>query len=1023
MNPSKKRKTINPRNQDSENKVGSVLVVGGGIGGIQATLDLAESGYKVYLIDSSSSIGGIMAQLDKTFPTNDCSMCILSPKLVECGRHLNVEVLTCSEITTISGKAGNFDVALSQHPRYIDLEKCTGCGECSKFCPVDAIDRFNKGLTNTTAIHIDYPQAVPLVYTIDREKCIGCGLCKNVCLADAVNYSDKEREVRVNVGAVILAPGVEEFNPNLKSEYGYGRFLNVVTSTEFERILSASGPFKGRVERPSDGEIPQKIAFLQCIGSRDVSCGNGYCSSVCCMYATKEAVIAKEHMNQLEPTIFYIDMRAYGKDFDKYIERSKKEYGVRFVRCRVSEVMEIPENQNLRIKYETEDGELKQEEFDLVVLSVGFTPSEKVKKLAKDVGVKLNEYGFCETQPFNTMETSKPGIYVCGTFSSPKDIPETVTQASATAASVGEILSSARGTLVKEKEYPDEIPVRGQPPRIGVFICHCGINIGGVVDVPSVVEYAKTLPDVVHACDNLYTCSSDTQEIIKERVKEYGLNRVVVASCSPRTHEPLFQETIREIGLNRYLFDMANIRDQCSWVHMHDKEAATEKAKDLVKMIVAKARILEPLKRLKLDVTPSALVIGGGLAGITAALSLGEQGFETFLVEKSKELGGFLREIRYSIDGKDTQEYLKKLTEQVNSNGLIHVFLNAEVESIAGYVGNFTSTIAQNIGIKAKKELKHGVVIVATGGEEYHPTEYLYRKDPNVLTQLELEKRIAVEGEERFGNVVMIQCVGSRYDERPYCSRVCCGEAVKNALKIKEKDPDANVFVLYRDIRTYGLMEDFYREARENGVIFIRYDDDDKPKIKKVKVDGKEVLQVTIFEPTIKEDIEIDADLVILSVAVVPPKENEVLAKMLKVPINEDGFFLEAHVKLRPVDFATEGVFVCGMAHSPKMIEESVSQAKAAVSRACTILAKDTIETEGIAAEVNSSLCTGCGLCVMVCAYNAIEIDDEEKVAKVNTALCKGCGACAASCRSSAIDLMGYTDMQMYSVINGIRGS
>ncbi len=1019
----KEMTAMNSQNAVSEyGKVGSVLVLGGGIGGIQAALDLAESGFKVYVVDNSSAIGGRMAQLDKTFPTNDCSMCILSPKLVECGRHLNVEVLTCSEVTDISGEVGNFNVSLRQRPRYVDIEKCTGCGLCAKFCPVDAVDTFNKGFSSTTAIHIDYPQAVPLVYMIDREKCVGCGLCTNICLADAINYSDQERTVKLNVGAIILAPGVEEFNAKLKSEYGYGRYPNVVTSTEFERILSASGPFMARVERLSDGDIPRKIAFIQCVGSRDVTCGNGYCSSVCCMYATKEAVIAREHVSQIEPTIFYIDMRAYGKDFDKYIERGKNEYGVRFVRCRVSKVEEVPETQNLKIRYETEDGKLCEEEFDLVVLSVGFAPSEKVKKLAEKLGIELNGYGYCKTQPFHPVETSKPGVFVCGLFSSPKDIPETVTQASAAAASVGSVLSSARGTLVKRKEYPKELYVRGQSPRIGVFICHCGINIGGVVDVPSVVEYAQTLPNVVHACSNLYTCSSDTQQTIKERIQEYGLNRVVVASCSPRTHEPLFQETIREVGLNRYLFEMANIRDQCSWVHMHDPKAATDKAKDLVRMAVTKARVLEPLERLSLNVTRSGLVIGGGLSGMTAALALADQGFEVFLVEKSKELGGLLRKIYYTLDNEDAQKYLKTIIERVNSNKLIHVLLNAKIENVSGCVGNFKTKVTQNLGIEVAKELEHGVIIVATGGEEYSPDEYFYGKDPRVLTQLGLERRIAVDGEERFGNVVMIQCVGSRCDERPYCSRVCCGEAVKNALKIKEKDPEANVYVLYRDMRTYGLMEEYYRRAREVGVIFIRYDDEKEPKIKNTMVDGREVLQVSVFDPTIQEDIAIDADLVVLSVAVVPPKENEILAKMLKVPINEDGFFLEAHVKLRPVDFATDGIFVCGMAHSPKLIEESISQANAAASRACTILSKDTIEAEGIIAEVNRNRCTGCGLCVMVCAYNAIEIDEKENIAKVNSALCKGCGACAASCRSSAIDIMGYTDLQVYSIINALGG-
>jgi heterodisulfide reductase subunit A len=1011
---------MKPRNESNQgNKpIGSVLVVGGGVGGIQAALDLGESGFKVFVVDTSPSIGGVMARLDKTFPTNDCAMCILSPKLVDAGRHRNVEVLTYSEVLGVRGEVGDFQVSIRELPRFVDAEKCTGCGLCAEYCPVEAIDGFNEGLSERAAVYIDYPQAVPLIFVIDRERCVGCGLCERVCLAEAVKYDDGAQVRELNVGAIILAPGVKEFNARLKGEFGYGRYTNVVSSVEFERILSASGPFRGRVQRPSDGAVPEKVAFLQCVGSRDESCGNGYCSSVCCMYATKEAVIAKEHENLVEPTIFFMDMRAYGKDFDKYIERAKEEYGVKFVRCRVSSVQEDPKSQDLIIRYETEGGELVSEVFNMVVLSVGFQPSDQVKELAERIGVDVDGYGFCVTDEFAPLETSKPGVFVCGMFSSPKDIPETVTQASAAAAYAGGILSASRGTLVKEKKYIKEKEVYGQPPRIGVFVCHCGINIGGVVDVPSVVEYAKTLPNVVYTDRNLYTCSSDTQEIIKEKIKENNLNRVIVASCTPRTHEPLFQETIREAGLNRYLFEMANIRDQCSWVHMHLPEEATEKAKDLVRMAVTKARLLYPLERLPMDVTRRGLVIGGGISGMNAALSLAQAGFETYLVEKDKELGGFVNNLCYTLKENDVQDYLQSLVAKVRANKLIHSFTESTITDITGYVGNFQTILTNPYG--KKSELDHGIVIVATGAEEFHPNEYLYGEDLRVVTQSELERKLAENQMTSLQNVVMIQCVGSRTETRPYCSRICCSEAVKNALKLKEQNPTVNVYVLYRDIRTYGLAEDYYRMAREKGVIFIRYDEDEKPQVNKKMVDGQERLEVSVYDPIVKEQLLLDTDLLVLSVAILPPSDNAKLAQMLKIPLNEDGFFLEAHVKLRPVDFATEGVFVCGMAHSPKSIEESISQANAAVSRACTILSKEKLEAEGTVAFINKRRCSGCGACVLVCAYNAIELDEEEGIAKVNSVLCKGCGVCAATCRSSAIDLQGFTNEELISVLSSL---
>ena len=997
-------------------KVGAIMIVGGGIGGIQASLDLAESGFKVYLLDTAPTIGGVMAQLDKTFPTNDCSMCIISPKLVECGRHHNIEVVTNARVRKVEGKAGDFRVSVVKEARYIDSQRCTGCGLCARSCPVKAVDLYNEGLSTRAAVYIPYPQAVPLVYVIDREKCIGCALCKNICLADAVKYADEEKEVVFEVGAIILAPGFEKFDAQTNKEYGYGRFPNVITSIEFERILSASGPYRGRVQRPSDGDIPQRIAFIQCVGSRDVRGGNGYCSSVCCMYATKEAIIAKEHLEQIEATIFFIDIRAQGKNFDKYVERAKKEYGVRYVRSRISEVKETQESGNLRLSYQSEGGRLEDEEFDLVVLSVGLKPPREALKLAKDLGISLNSFGFAQTSTFEPLSTSRKGIFVCGTFASPKDIPETVIQASGSASCAGELLSSVRGELVTRKKYPSEIDIGSQVPRIGVFICHCGTNIGGVVNVPEVVAYAKGLPKVVFAEDNLYTCSQDTQEIMKKRIEEHHLNRVVVASCSPRTHEPLFQETLRESGLNPYVFEMANIRDQCSWVHMHQPREATEKSKDLVRMAVAKARLLTSLPRIQLNINHQALVIGGGLAGMTSALAISRHGFKVHLVEKEAELGGNLRNIHYLLNGQNTKEFLESLIDEVKSNQNIILYTASQIKEIVGYLGNFKTRISTGNGADA--EVEHGVVIVATGAKEYRPTEYLYGKDARVITQRELEERIVTRrvSPRPPGWVVMIQCVGSRDEKRGYCSRICCSEAIKNALKLKDLYPEINLYILNRDIRTYGFQEEYYQRAREAGIMFIHYDEADKPVVKR----SNGALAVTIREPILNEKISLPADLLVLSTATVAPEENRIVAQMLKVPLNEDGFFLEAHAKLRPVDFATEGVFMCGLAHGPKPVEETISQAKAAAARAVTVLSKDKVEVEGKIAVIDKSLCSGCGTCEAVCAFQAVQVDGTERLAVVNEALCKGCGSCSSVCRSGAIDVKGFTDNQIYEALEAL---
>ena len=1060
----------------TEKTVGAVLVIGGGIGGMQAALDLADSGFYVYMTEKKSAIGGVMAQLDKTFPTNDCSMCIMAPKLVECGRHLNIEVITNSEVADVQGTPGDFTVRLVKRGRYVDQEKCTGCGVCAMHCPVGAArDEFNSGLGTRPSIYIEYPQAVPLAYIIDRETCIGCGLCETLCLAQAVTYDDVTCMRELKVGAIIVATGFDVYDPSERKEYGYGRFPNVVTSMEFERILSASGPYEGRVLRPSDGDIPRKIAFIQCVGSRDRALGNGYCSSVCCMYATKEAVIAKEHAPGVEATVFFMDMRSYGKGFEAYIERAKEEYGVRFRRTRVGEVTEEPDTGNLVLSYETEEGAVAKEEFDIVVLSVGLRPPRDAGRLAESLGITLDVHGFAETRTLDPLATTRPGVFVCGAMQGPKDIPETVTQASGAASATGSILEAGRGELTRTKTYPKEKDVRGIGPRIGVFVCHCGINIGGVVDVPGVAEYAKTLPNVVYAEENLYTCSQDTQRRIQEKIEEHGLTRVVVASCTPRTHEPLFQETCREAGLNCYLFQMTNIRDQCSWVHMRDPARATEKAKDLVKAACAKASLLEPLERVPIEVKQSALVIGGGLAGMIAALDIACQGFHVDLVETSPNLGGHLKKLHFTLSGDDIQAYLSDLSCRVMSHPHIDVHLLSEVEDITGYVGNFKSSITDRsktngeVGQGVKLEVEHGVVVVATGGREHVPSNgsFLYRRHPLVVTQAEFEEALASgtfpNGESEDGPIVMIQCVGSRDDERGYCSRVCCSEAVKNAIRVKRADPERDVFILYRDVRTYGTREVYFEEARDLGVVFIRYPDSEVPRVcspasrseGSVEVSHRTdqgpsqgrncrenqgenewgsrsengdpdenycsgPVMVEVTDTLLGERLSISAGLVVLSTGIAPGERNKAIAQMLKVPLDEDGFFLEAHMKLRPVDFATEGVFVAGLAHSPKAMDETIAQAHAAAGRACTVLAKGVIMAEGIKSEVAKARCRGCGLCVEVCQYNAVELDDKDDVAVVNRALCKGCGLCAATCRCGAITLKGFTEEEILAEVDAL---
>ena len=1478
---------------------GSVMVVGAGIAGIQASLDLADSGYLVYLVDKNTAIGGTMAQLDKTFPTNDCSMCIISPKLVEAGRHLNIELLTMTEIESVEGAEGDFTVRLQENPRYIDPEKCTACGECSEVCPVELPSRFDEELCGRKAAFKLYPQAMPSAYSIEKQdkapcrltcpaglnvqgyvqmvkegkfkesleiimeqlplpgvlgrvcphecedacrrcqkdepvairdlkrmaadnfdarqveifcaekigkrvaiigsgpaglsagfhlakqgvdaiifealpqaggmlrvgipdhrlprevldrdievvtnlgvelklntrlgrdftvdsllaegydavflalgahrgiemgipgeeldgvcqgvdflrevnltgftkvgkqvgiigggnvaidvarsalrlgaeqvtllyrrtrtempaweeeiaaaeeegakisylaapqeilaennkvtgvrvikmelgepdssgrrrpipvpgseyeiiidqlipaigqqpdlsaledlaglkisrwnttevnpltlatdregvfaggdvqtgpgvaisaiaagmeaaesivryltgrdmeagrslpivedpvyrpvaadipeenrykmpelaleeragnfkevelgygleegqkeagRCLNCGYCSecmqcvDACLANAVDHFMVKKEHRIHVGAIILAPGFTPFEPTRMVTYCYGHSPNIMTSMEFERVLSASGPYGGHLVRPSDQKEPRKIAWLQCVGSRDINKGDhSYCSGVCCMYANKQAVIAKEHSDKdLDAAIFFMDMRTHGKDFDKYNIRAADDNGVRFVRSRIHSVFPEP-GDTYRIVYSTEAGNSVEEIFDMVVLSIGLAPNTDARSLAEKMGIELNRHGFAETSNLSPVTTSRKGIYVCGTFQEPKDIPASVMEASAAAATATMAMKEDRWSMTRTRDLPPEIDFSGQSPRIGVFVCNCGINIGGVADVPAVRDYAATLPYVVHVEDNLFTCSQDSQDHMKQVIQEHGINRVVVASCSPRTHEPLFQETIRDAGLNKYLFEMANIRDQNTWVHMNEPEKATQKAKDLVRMAVAKAAFVEPLHQVSLDIKKSILVVGGGVAGMEAALNAAAQGLDVHLVEKSSILGGIARHLNSTWAGEPVQEYLNNLVVQTSAHEAIKVYTDSEVTHTTGSMGNFTTTIesdtkgvdqARNSKARNSQDqisqneilIEHGAAIIATGGMEYKPNEYMYGDHPDVFTHLDMDAALREEdGRVQSARaIVFVQCVGSRNAENPYCSKVCCTHSLKSAIAVKQIDPRKRVYVVYRDIRSYGFREDLYKKARELGVLFIRYDLDKMPAVRE---NGEGRLEFTVIDHVLQMPVKINPDLLVLASGVVPGN-NKPLFEKFKIPVNDEGFLVEAHAKLRPVDFASDGLFVAGLAHYPKPIEESIAQARAAVARAMTLLSRDSLMVGGVVAHVTQEKCAVCLTCVRTCPYH-IPYIHEDGYAVIEASECHGCGACVAECPGKAIRLNHFTDQQI----------
>ncbi len=1016
---------------------GSVMVVGGGIGGMRAALDLAEAGLKVYLVEKEPGLGGRVAQLGYMFPTHDCVLCrgtsdhgygctrpAISPAFIETNQHPNLIVNTRTEILEANGHAGDFWVNLRHHPRYVDIDRCTNCGLCAAVCPRRLPSEMQESLVTRNAIHKSSPRALPNAYYVDKgEDCLACRRCEMVCPTNAVNLDETSWDEQINVSAIILAVGYRLSDASQLEEFGYGRYPNVVHSMQYERYVSRSGPTEGMVLRPSDNLPPKRIAWLQCVGSRDQE--HPYCSSICCMYATKEAVLTKQRLgSDTHCEVFMMDERAFNKEFNTYFHQSTEQYGVEYTRCRISDIKEDVKTKDLIVQFLDTSGILREKRFDMVVLSVGVLPPAGAQSLSSKLGFDLNEYGFCKTDKFNPLETSQPGIYVCGAFATPKEIAETIIDATGAAGDVMRLFRDRLGKLPSTREHPflskgdflPEKPTSGENPRTGVFVCRCTPSIDGLINVDKLVSHTKSFSNVVHSTDIGYGCFPEGLEKIKEDILRLNLNRVVVAGCSHRTHESLFQRTVREVGLNPYLVEMTNIREFCAWVHPGQPEKATQKAIEMVRIAIERANLLTPVYKSVILPERRVLIIGGGISGMSAALAIADAGFEVILVERSKALGGNVHNINFVVEGDNPQRLLRDLVNRIVAEHRITVFTGAEVVHHSGHVGAYQAVIRSQDGFE--QTITHGVTIVAIGGRESHGSKYLQGQHSKVLTQLELEEMIAHRLDEvtRLKDVVMIQCVRPEGVEQDYCSRICCTNTIKNALRIKIANPKCRVTVLYKDIITYGFREQYYTEARRRGVLFLRYDNENEPITEILNGD----IRVAVKELMLGREVVFKPDLLVLSTAVIPAEGAEVLSRILRVTLSSDGFFLEAHIKMRPMDFMEEGIFICGMAHYPKFIEESISHALATAARAITILSKEPLYVGGTIAVVDQDKCVGCLTCVRTCPFE-IPVVDQRKfgvgniqgAAYIDPSLCHGCGTCTVECPAVAIQLLNNTDQQI----------
>ena len=1018
-------------------EVQAALVLGGGLGGMRAALDMAEAGIHVYLVEGTPGLGGRVAQLGFMFPTHDCVLCRgtsdhgygctrpgISPAFLDHNPHPNITIITNTHLHEVQGQAGDFSVTLRQEPRYVDPARCTNCGKCAEVCPVELPSLFQAGLAVRKAAYKSAPRALPDAYVIEKGPyCEDCARCVEVCPTEAINLQEAPRIFTVHVGAIILALGYQLFDAGNLEEFGFGRYPNVMQSMQYERLASRSGPTEGIVHRPSDGRIPKSIAWLQCIGSRDQE--NPFCSSICCMYATKQAILAKQRLEGVECHVFVMDERAFNKEYNTYYDQARERYGVHYTRCRISEVREDPHTHDLILHHLDETGRPCNTRFDLVVLAVGTQPPAESKVLAQLLNIDLNDSGFCQIDKFAPLQTSRPGVFVCGAFATPKEIAETIIDASGAAAEVMRMLDfnpqrQVNHTMpfLSESNLPPERDVSNEPPRVGVFVCDCGSSISEVVDLDAVVAGAARLPAVVHAERAAFLCFPEALSQLKQVLEAHNLNRVVVGACSSRTHAPLFQRAVREVGLNPYLLETINLREQCAWVHQDQPAQATRKAHELVRRAVGHVLPARAIHRQKRIPVSDALVIGGGVSGMTAALTIADSGHNVHLVEKGDVLGGNLLHIYYVAEGDNPRQLLRNLVNRVRAHERIRVYTRTELVGHTGHVGDFRSTLrtVQPNGAVTHTSVSHGATIIATGGRETR-NGYGLGEHPGIITQRDLEETIVHNPQELdgLGCVVMIQCV--RPAGAPdYCSRTCCTNTLKNAIRIRMLNPNCQVIVLYKNIVTYGFREQFYTEARRRGVIFLRYTDEQPPR---VEPEGKR-LAVHVTDLSLGRGFKLSADRVALSMSIAPSEGTAQLADLLHLPLSPEGFFMEAHLKMRPMDFMQEGIFLCGMAHYPKFIEECISQALATAARALQVLSRETLYVGGVIAVVDAERCVGCLTCVRTCPFGipAIRKDrpgvgDLGGSAYIEPSLCQGCGTCTAECPANAIQLLNYLDEQI----------